>query len=73
MVPALACANDELGEGHKIKHVLLISVDGLHALDVANYVASHKNSALAELAEHGVTYSNARPLFPILFPACWLW
>jgi hypothetical protein len=45
---------------HNIKHVLLISVDGLHALDVANYVASHPNSALAELSRHGVTYSNAR-------------
>jgi len=59
-LPATARANDELGDGHKIKHVLLISVDGLHALDVANYVASHPNSALATLASHGVTYSNAR-------------
>ena len=58
--PSPARANDDLGDGHKIKHVLLISVDGLHALDVANYVAAHPNSALAELAEHGVTYSNAR-------------
>jgi hypothetical protein len=57
---APARANDELGEGHKIKHVLLISVDGLHGLDVANYVAAHPNSALAELAGHGITYSNAR-------------
>jgi predicted AlkP superfamily pyrophosphatase or phosphodiesterase len=43
-----------------IKHVLLISVDGLHALDVARYVDSHPNSALAELSRHGVTFSNAR-------------
>ena len=43
-----------------IDHVLLISVDGLHTLDVANYVESHPNSALAELAGHGITYSNAR-------------
>ena len=57
---AAARANNELGDGHKIKHVLLISVDGLHALDVANYVAAHPNSALAELAGHGITYSNAR-------------
>lgn len=33
-------------QGGKIKHVLLISVDGMHALDVANYVASHEGSAL---------------------------
>ena len=57
---APARANDELGGGQKIKHVLLISVDGLHALDVANYVAAHPHSALAELAAHGITYSNAR-------------
>jgi hypothetical protein len=60
-LPARARAgNDELGDGHKIKHVLLISVDGLHALDVANYVAAHPGSALAELSSHGITYSNAR-------------
>jgi hypothetical protein len=57
---APARANDELGGGQKIKYVLLISVDGLHALDVANYVAAHTHSALAELAGHGITYSNAR-------------
>src|ERR1700686_5455506 len=43
-----------------IDHVLLISVDGLHALDVARFVDAHPNSALAELSRHGVTYSNAR-------------
>jgi predicted AlkP superfamily pyrophosphatase or phosphodiesterase len=43
-----------------IKHVLLISVDGLHALDVANYVHNNPGSALAELASHGITYTNAR-------------
>src|ERR1700716_139035 len=43
-----------------IDRVLLISVDGLHALDVARYVESHPNSALAELSGHGITYSNAR-------------
>src|ERR1700681_2423421 len=43
-----------------IDHVLLISVDGLHALDVARYVEAHPNSAMAELSSHGITYSNAR-------------
>jgi Type I phosphodiesterase / nucleotide pyrophosphatase len=41
-----------------IKHVLLISVDGLHALDLANYIATHPNSTLAQLSRHGVTYTN---------------
>ena len=44
----------------EIDHVLLISVDGLHALDVEHYIASHPDSALAELSEHGTTYTNAR-------------
>src|ERR1700737_4652705 len=42
-----------------IDHALLISVDGLHALDVARYVEGHPHSALAELSNHGITYSNA--------------
>jgi Type I phosphodiesterase / nucleotide pyrophosphatase len=43
----------------RIEHVLLISVDGLHALDAARFVESHPHSAMAELARHGITYSNA--------------
>ncbi len=58
-IPAPERANDGLDSGN-IKHVLLISVDGLHALDVANYVAAHPDSAFAALASHGITYSNAR-------------
>ena len=59
MTPASASANSG-SNGSKAKHVLLISVDGLHALDLANYVATHPHSALAELSSHGITYSNAR-------------
>jgi hypothetical protein len=47
-----------LGSHHPVKHVLLISVDGLHALDLSNYVAAHPDSSLAELSRHGVTYTN---------------
>ena len=47
-------------QSNNIQHVLLISVDGLHALDVSRYIESHPHSALAELASHGVTYTNAR-------------
>ena len=43
-----------VGQSGNIKHVLLISVDGMHALDVANYVAKNPQSALAELAGHGL-------------------
>jgi hypothetical protein len=47
-----------LGGRHEIRHVLLISVDGLHALDLANFVATHPDSNLAALSRHGVTYTN---------------
>ena len=47
-----------LGSQHQVKHVLLISVDGLHGLDLSNYVASHPDSSLAELSRHGATYTN---------------
>ena len=57
--PAPARASDGLSGGN-VKHVLLISVDGMHALDVANYVKSNPGSALKELSEHGATFSNAR-------------
>lgn len=50
--------DDNRNQTH-IEHVLLISVDGLHALDVDRYVKTHPHSALAELFEHGVNYSNA--------------
>jgi predicted AlkP superfamily pyrophosphatase or phosphodiesterase len=38
--------------------VLLISVDGLHALDLTKYVALHSDSTLAELSRNGITYTN---------------
>src|SRR5208282_4237054 len=44
---------------HHIKRVLFISIDGMHALDVANYVKAHPDSALAKLSAHGVTYTQA--------------
>src|SRR5579872_676801 len=56
---AAAHANESFdGGAHKARNVLLISVDGLHALDLSNYVATHKDSTLAALSRHGVTYTN---------------
>jgi hypothetical protein len=43
----------------KIKHVLLISLDGLHALDLANFVKSNPQSNLAQLSSRGVVYTQA--------------
>jgi hypothetical protein len=57
---AAAQADDNHEQGGNIRRVLLISVDGLHALDVSTYVDGHPNSALAELSKKGVTFTNAR-------------
>ena len=48
-------------DGHaQIKHVLLISVDGMHQSDLDWYVANHPNSELARLATGGAEYTNAQ-------------
>jgi len=39
--------------------VLLLSIDGMHALDLANYVRDNPDSTLAQLSGIGVTYTNA--------------
>jgi hypothetical protein len=52
-------------DGHRnIRHVLLISIDGMHAVDFKNCVAAKTCPNLAELAQTGVTYtrtSTSRP------------
>src|SRR5215472_8858403 len=50
--------------GSGIRHVLLISVDGLHQQDLAWYVKTHPNSVLAGLNDRGLEYSSARTPFP---------
>jgi hypothetical protein len=44
---------------HPAERVILISIDGMHAVDMANWVAAHPRSALAELSARGVSYTNA--------------
>ncbi len=46
------------------QHVLLVSVDGLHAVDLAKWIANHPASNFAKLAQHGVVYPNALTTFP---------
>jgi predicted AlkP superfamily pyrophosphatase or phosphodiesterase len=48
----------------KFKHVLLISIDGMHEVDLVNFIAANPGSALAGLAAHGIHYtvaSSAKP------------
>jgi len=54
--PAVA---DEHAVGSGYEHVLLISVDGMHAVDLANWIKSHPDGNFAKLAGHGIVYPNA--------------
>ncbi|MGW2662828.1 alkaline phosphatase family protein [Nocardia tengchongensis] len=51
-------------DGKDGKHVLLISIDGMHQADLAWYVGQHPNSALANLAGNGAQYTNAQTTNP---------
>src|SRR5581483_1144378 len=66
VAPAAASERDR-GRGRRdtdAHHVLLLSVDGLHAADLAWYVASHPHSALASLTRDGTQFTDARTPFP---------
>src|SRR5437588_12795094 len=47
-----------------VKHVLLISVDGLHQSDLAYYVRANPHSALARLVSDGTDYTHAETTLP---------
>lgn len=46
------------------KHVVLLTMDGMHALDLQNYVDSHPGSNLAALYKTGIVYNNAHTPVP---------
>jgi hypothetical protein len=52
------------GRRPEVRHVLLISVDGLHAVDAARFIAANPHSTLAGLADTGVQYSDAHTPTP---------
>lgn len=39
-------------------------MDGLHALDLQNYLADHRDSTLAQLAHYGIVYTQAHTVRP---------
>src|SRR5262245_38388137 len=47
------------GGDRDMRHVLLISVDGLHQSDLRQWVQEHPESRLAQLSKQGTTYLNA--------------
>jgi hypothetical protein len=59
-----ASVSDASPKHSRIKHVLLISVDGLHQSDLEWYVANHPSSELAKLDHTGAEFSNVRTSDP---------
>lgn len=66
-IPVVAVARHDQDGGrhsHTIKHVLLISVDGLHQSDLDWYVAHDPRSELAKLTRDGTEYTSAHTSVP---------
>jgi hypothetical protein len=66
LVPPAARADNNDSDAHArhAKHVIVISVDGLHESDLEAYVAGHPASTLARFVDEGASYSNAHTPFP---------
>ena len=64
LAASLVAAQPALADGGGSRHVLLISVDGLHQSDLAWYITNHPDSALASLAGDGVEFTHAQTPFP---------
>jgi arylsulfatase A-like enzyme len=61
LCPTLMAAT--IDDGH-IQHVLLISVDGMHNADLANFIAANPASTLAGLVNIGYNFTNANTSRP---------
>ena len=55
---------DDDSRSVKVRHVLLVSVDGLHQTDAARYIAANPKSTLARLAHTGIEYEDAHTPTP---------
>ena len=66
VTPAMADGLKDHGhDSHSTsKHVLLLSIDGLHQKDLDWYVSTHPGSALAALVDHGTSYTHAQTPVP---------
>ena len=64
MAPALFSTGALFGDDHKIRRVLVISIDGMHALDMALWIKNNPTSSLAKLSAQGVNYTNASTTKP---------
>lgn len=61
LAPALAA---QAAPVPSARHVLVLSVDGMHQADLARYVGAHPGSPLAALVRQGTEYTRAQTTFP---------
>src|SRR5215470_14510732 len=54
----------QTADAKRAERVLLLSIDGFHYDDLANWIRANPGSALAQLAARGVNYENARTPIP---------
>src|ERR1700693_5165234 len=64
LLPAMTLADDDHRDRDRIQHVLLLSIDGFHGVDLQKCVASRLCPNLAKLTEHGTTYTQASTTKP---------
>ncbi len=65
LVAAMPASISFADDGHwGVQHVLLLSIDGFHAVDLEICVAKGTCPDLSKLTEHGITYTNASTTKP---------
>src|SRR5258708_16725455 len=64
LLPAATPALSDDDAPRRVDHVLMISVDGLHAVDLENCIAINLCPRLAKLTNHAVVYPNASTTKP---------
>jgi hypothetical protein len=63
-LPVLQATSAIADDDNKVRHVLLVSIDGFHAVDLAICVANGTCPNLEKLTYHGFTYTNASTTKP---------
>ncbi len=64
LATATAPASAAPAVGTHYQHVLLISIDGMHAIDLQRMITKNPASALAQLSNHGIVYRKAMTTGP---------
>ena len=60
LLPSIALAHGKEEGADRIEHVLLISIDGMHEVDLERYLAAgHPKGGFARLVANGIQYTNA--------------